>query len=117
MCSLQLPIWIGRNKVLDYTFLNEGFTGRQAYELGMVSMVVPDDQVDEIGLAIAKKMSTAAPIAARYFKVCVRNVLYPHLAEARAKELEASKMVWVTEDAKEGLANVIRGKKTIFKGR
>jgi enoyl-CoA hydratase/carnithine racemase len=46
-------------------FLNEGFTGRQAYELGLVSKVVPDDQVDEIGLAIAKKMSTAAPVAAR----------------------------------------------------
>ncbi|MGD0804645.1 MAG: enoyl-CoA hydratase/isomerase family protein [Candidatus Bathyarchaeia archaeon] len=117
MCSLRLPIWIGRNKVLDYMFLNEGFTGRQAYELGLVSKVVPDDQVDEIGLSIAKKMSTAAPVAARYFKECVRNVLYPHLAEARVKELEASNLVWATEDAKEGLANVIRGKKTVFKGR
>jgi enoyl-CoA hydratase/carnithine racemase len=58
-----------------------------------------------------------APIATRYFKECVRNALYPHLAEARAKELEASNIVWATEDAKEGLANVIRGKKTVFKGK
>jgi hypothetical protein len=43
--------------------------------------------------------------------------LYPHLAEARAKELEASNIVWATEDAKKGLANVIKGKKTVFKGR
>ncbi|OGD56182.1 hypothetical protein A3K78_05750 [Candidatus Bathyarchaeota archaeon RBG_13_52_12] len=78
---------------------------------------MPDDQVDEIGLAIAKKMSTAAPVAAQYFKECVRNVLYPHLAEAREKELEASKSVWATDDAKEGLANVIKGKTTVFKGR
>jgi enoyl-CoA hydratase len=42
MCSLRLPIWIGRNKVMDYMFLNEGFTGKQAYELGLVSKVVPD---------------------------------------------------------------------------
>jgi enoyl-CoA hydratase/carnithine racemase len=117
MCSLRLPIWIGRNKVMDYMFLNEGFTGKQAYELGLVSKVVPDDQVDEIGLAIAKKMSTAAPIAAKYFKECVRNTIYSHLAEARAKELEASNIVWETDDAKQGLSDLIHGKKTEFKGR
>ena len=40
--SLRLPIWIVRNKVMDYMFLNEGFNGRQATELGLVSKVVPD---------------------------------------------------------------------------
>ena len=33
MSSLRLPIWIGRNKIMDYMFLNEDFTGQQAYEL------------------------------------------------------------------------------------
>ena len=84
MCSLRLPIWIGRN---------------------------------EIGLAIAKKMSTAAPVAARCFKECVRNTIYSHLAEARAKELEVSNIVWETEDAKQGLSDLIHGKKTDFKGK
>lgn len=102
---------------MDYMFLNEGFNGRQAYELGLVSKVVPDDQVDEIGLAIAKKMSTAAPIAVRYYKECVRNSIYVNFAEARAKEIEAANIVWNTEDAKEGLAAVIRGKKVVFKGK
>jgi enoyl-CoA hydratase/carnithine racemase len=78
MCSLRLPIWIGRNKVLDYMFLNKGFSGRQAF--ARASKVVPDDQVDEIGLAIAKKMSTIVLVAVRYFKEWVRKVLYPHLA-------------------------------------
>jgi enoyl-CoA hydratase/carnithine racemase len=117
MSSLRLPIWIGRNKVMDYMFLNEGFNGRQAYELGLVSKVVPDDQVDEIGLAIAKKMSTAAPIAVRYFKECVRKSTYVNFEEARAKEVEVARIVMETEDAREGLAAVIRGKKVVFKGR
>lgn len=117
MSSLRLPIWIGRNKVMDYMFLNEGFNGRQAYELGLVSKVVPDDQVDDIGLTIAKKMSTAAPIAVRYYKECVRNAIYFSLSEARAKEAEAAKIVNVTEDAREGMAALIRGEKIIFKGK
>jgi enoyl-CoA hydratase/carnithine racemase len=117
MSSLRLPIWIGRNKVMDYMFLNEGFTGRQAYELGLVSKVVPDDMVDEVGLAIARKMSTAAPIAVRYYKECVRAATYASFADARAKEAEASRIVGKTEDARDGLAAVIRGKKIVFKGR
>ena len=117
MSSLRLPIWIGRNKVMDYMFLNEGFNGRQAYELGLVSKVVPDDQVDEVGLAIAKKMSTAAPLAVRYYKECVRNAIYNSFSEARAKEAEAAKIVNVTWDAREGLAALIRGEKIEFKGR
>ncbi|MGD0804182.1 MAG: enoyl-CoA hydratase-related protein [Candidatus Bathyarchaeia archaeon] len=117
MSSLRLPIWIGRNKVMDYMFLNEGFNGRQAYELGLVSKVVPDDQVDEIGLTIAKKMSTAAPIAVRYYKECVRNAIYINLAEARVKEAEVARIVNATEDARLGLAAVIRGESIVFKGR
>lgn len=103
MSSLRLPIWIGRNKVMDYMFLNEGFTGRQCYELGLVSKVVPDDQVDEIGLSIAKKMATAAPVAVRYYKECVRKSIYHNLQDARAFELEASEKVYETEDSKIGI--------------
>lgn len=29
MASLRLPVWIGRNRMMDYMFLNENFTGRQ----------------------------------------------------------------------------------------
>jgi enoyl-CoA hydratase len=115
--SLRLPIWIGRNKVMDYMFLDEGFTGRQAYELGLVSKVVPTDLVDEIGLAIAKKMSTAAPIAVRYYKECVRNAIYVNLAGARAKEAEVARIVNATEDARLGFAAVTHGKKYDFKGK
>jgi len=109
MSSLRLPLWIGRNKVMDYMFLNEEFTGRQAYELGLVSKVVPDEMVDEVGLSIAKKMSKAAPIAVRYYKECVRRSIYHDLAAARAFELEASEIVYSTEDSKKGIANITAG--------
>ena len=54
MSSLRLPIWIGRNKIMDYMFLNEGFNGRQAYEMGMASKVVADELVDEVGMFYAQ---------------------------------------------------------------
>ena len=117
MSSLRLPIWIGRNKMMDYMFLNEDFTGQQAYELGLISKVVPDDEVYDIGLQIAKKMSTAGPIAVRYFKECVRKAIYGTFAEARNYEVETAKIVGATEDSREGLLAVIQGKQAEFKGK
>ncbi len=117
MSSLRLPIWIGRNKIMDYMFLNEGFNGRQAYDLGLVSKVVSVELVNEVGLNIAKKMATAAPIAVSYFKKCVNKAIYSNLESARNFELEAAKIVLNTEDSKAGLAAVIKGEQAEFKGR
>jgi len=117
MSSLRLPIWIGRNKIMDYMFLNEGFNGRQAYELGIASKVVPDELLDDVAMAYAQKMSIAAPIAVKYFKDCVRAATAPNLEAARAVELKAAEIVLATEDSKAGLAAVIRGEQAEFKGR
>jgi len=117
MCSLRLPRWIGRNRVYDYMFLNEGFTGKQAYELGIASKVVADDVVDDVGLSFAKKMATAAPVAVKWFKDCVRAATWGTFDQAKAKEAQAADEVWKTEDAKIGLGNVVKGKKTVFKGK
>lgn len=117
MSSLRLPIWIGRNKIMDYMFLNEDFTAQQAYELGLVSKVIPDDKLDEESMKIATKMSTAAPLAVKYFKECVRKSVYVQLEEARRFELEAAEIVNSTEDSKNGLLAVIEGKQAEFTGK
>lgn len=107
MSSLRLPMWIGRNKVLDYMFLNEDFTGRQCYELGLASKVVADELLDEVALATAKKLSKAAPIAVRYYKECVRKATQINFEEARRFEAETAEIVSATEDSKNGLRSVI----------
>lgn len=109
--SLRLPVWIGRNKIMDYMFLCEELNGRQAYEMGLASKVVADDMLKEYAFAIATKMSKAAPIAVKYFKQCVNNAIYhPDFAKARAFELEKADLVYKTEDAKKGVRNAIAGK-------
>ena len=117
MSSLRLPIWIGRNKIMDYMFLNDDFTGLQAYELGIASRCVPDAELDEQAWKYAQKMSTAAPLAVRYFKECVRTAATPELAKAREFELKAAEIVFATEDSRNGLAAVIRGEQAEFKGK
>lgn len=107
MSSLRLPIWIGRNKIMDYMFLNENFTARQAYELGIVSKVVSDELLDTIGLEIAGKMAKAAPLAVRYFKECVRKAIYSDFHEAREFEVKSSELIFATKDCKNGLISLM----------
>ena len=106
MASLRLPVWIGRNRMMDYMFLNENFTGRQLFDMGMVSKVVSDETVDEVGLKFAKKMSKAAPIAARAFKECVRRATIPNYEELRKQEEAVAEMIYQTEDCKRGLTSL-----------
>lgn len=110
MSSLRLPIWIGRNHIMDYMFLCEELNGKQAVDLGIASKVFPDDILEESALEIATKMSKAAPIAVKYFKKCVNNAIYhPDFEKARQLELEYSNLVYETEDAKLGVKNAIAG--------
>ena len=117
MSSLRLPIWIGRNKIMDYMFLNEGFTARQAFELGLVSKVVADGHLDEVALLTAHKMAVAAPLAVRHFKECVRAAVYGSFDAARETELRVAELIMKTEDSKNGLAAVVRGEQAEFFGR
>ena len=58
-------------------------------------------------MAIAKKMSKAAPIAVKYYKDCVRMATQNNIEQAREFELKAAEIVFATEDSKRGLRSVV----------
>lgn len=97
----RMPIWIGRNKTMDYMFLDENFTARQMYEMGLVSKVVPDAQVYSIGLGYAKRIAQTAPLSVKYFKEELRRAIYgsESLEEKVEKEIEVAEYICTTEDA------------------
>ena len=115
--NVRLPIWIGRNKIMDYVFLDEGFNGHQAYELGIASKVVPNDMLDEMALLVAKKMATAAPVAVRYFKECIRKSIYQNLNSVLDFERKATAIVSKTQDAKDGILAYVKGEQIEFQGK
>lgn len=119
MITTRMPIWLGRNKVMDYLFLDEVFKARQLYEMGIVSKVVPDSVCKEVGLIYAKKMATAAPLSVRYAKECVRRAVYrTDVNELVRQEIEAAEIVLASEDARKGTKQAaMYGTKYDFKGR
>jgi len=119
MCTLRLPLWLGRNKIMDFVFLNEFYYGRQLYELGIVSKVIADEYVDVVALTLAKKMATTAPVAVAEFKKVVQNLVYSdRYQQLRKFEIESAERVNNTEDTRNAMAAAAKGEVfTDFKGR
>ncbi len=91
------------------------FSGREAYEKGLLSRVVPDDDVEAEAMALAGRIAAGAPLAARFHKAAIRALRgsLPVSAEAQA---EAAGFVQ-TEDFREAVRAFAERRPPRFVGR
>lgn len=118
MMTTYMPLWLGRNKFLDFLYFGEHYSAHQLYELGMVSRVYPDETLELNAMAVAKKLATAAPLTVKAYKERMYDVLYGNnIPEWRRKEMEMGLIINATEDARMGVEYGLRGETYKFKGR
>jgi enoyl-CoA hydratase/carnithine racemase len=91
------------------------FTGREAYEKGLLSRLVPDDSVEAEALALARRIAQGAPLSARYHKAAIRR-LRGSLPVTRAEEAATSGFTR-TEDFHNACRSFLAKEKPVFRGR
>lgn len=91
------------------------FTGREAYEKGLLSRVVPDDQVEAESMALARRITEGAPLSARYHKAAIRRLRGP-LPITREEEAATSGFT-KTEDFQNACRSFLAKQKPVFRGR
>ena len=91
------------------------FSGREAYEKGLLSRVVPDGAVEHEAMALAERISEGAPLSARFHKQAIRQLRGP-LPVSEEDERAASDFM-ETEDFKNACQAFIAKRKPIFTGR
>ncbi len=110
MMTTYLPLWLGRNKFLDFLYFGEHFSARQLYELGMVSRVYPEEELDGAALAFAKRLAKASPLVVKAYKERMSDALYGNrIPELRRKDMEAGKWLGETEDGKNAVFYGLQG--------
>ncbi|CAO5186521.1 Enoyl-CoA hydratase [Frankia sp. AiPs1] len=108
----RLPVALALELVLTGDLVD----GARAKALGLVNRVVPPDQVLDVALALAARITANAPLAVAVSKQIVRLAAAdPPAAFTRLAELRGS--VFASEDAKEGAAAYLAKREPVWTGR
>ena len=113
---VKLPRGIPRAMANDMLFTGERIDARKAYEYGIVSRVLPADELLPTAQAMAAKIAGYGPLAVRSMLELVKR--QGNLPEGEAMRL-ASTMRWAigqTTDAKEGPRAFAEKRTPVFKG-
>lgn len=108
---------VGKYKAMRLLLTGDFITGREAYEMGLVSIVVPDDEVLNIALDFANKISKLPLLSVKFIKELVNTSYNAPLETLLALEEKSFQLLFSTEDQKEGMRAFIEKRRPAYKGR
>jgi enoyl-CoA hydratase/carnithine racemase len=113
----RLPRTIPFGPALELMLTGGRFDADWAMRYGLVNHVVPSDQVMPKALEIAQSICDNAPVAVRLVKEAAYKGANMDLADGLRFEIEQSRRVLATEDAREGPLAFAQKRKPEWKGR
>lgn len=105
----------GRAGALELLLEGRVLGAQEALQKGLVTRVVPDDQVDAEAYATARRIAEGAPLVARWHKKFIRRLDDPR--PLTPEELDEPYQSYDTEDFQTGYRSFLAKKKPEFKGR
>ena len=105
----------GEAAALEILLEGRVFDAKEAKEMGLVTRVVPDDQVDTEAKATAQRIADGAPLVARWHKRFARRVR--DTAPLTTADIEEGYACYGTEDFRIGYRAFLDKVKPAFKGK
>lgn len=112
----RLPRLIGEAKALELIFTARKLTSEEALGYGIVSRVVPADELMDVALKLAQEMLGNGPLALQQAKFAVKQGMNVDLATGLKLEQKAYEVLIPTEDRIEALNAFGEKRKANFKG-
>jgi enoyl-CoA hydratase/carnithine racemase len=101
--TYYLPLVIGVSRALELMFSGEIVGAVEAERLGIVSRVVPGDQLMKVAKELANKIAKQAPVPIGLTKRMVWRGLFDNLNRQIDLETWAQQLCFQTEDHKESV--------------
>lgn len=114
--SVTLPRLVGQRKAMEILLTNPTLTAADALELGILTKVVPDDQLQEATDGIARTLAEGAPKAIAATKRLVWSGVGASLETQLPAEARVVSELSGTADSREGLAAVLEHRSPVFTG-
>jgi enoyl-CoA hydratase/carnithine racemase len=113
----RLPQVVGPSKAAELLFTGEVIDATEAERIGLVSRVVPHDDLLPTARALAAKIAANPPIAMRYMKEGLRRTAPGNMNEIGAYVGSSLAYLFTTEDHREGALSFVERREPVFKGR
>jgi 2-(1,2-epoxy-1,2-dihydrophenyl)acetyl-CoA isomerase len=111
-----LPRVVGPAKALELLLTDPLLSADQAHELGLVSEVVPADELADRARSVARELAAKAPHYVRMSKLLVGQSLDNTLADHLQAERHGIADSMATEDLREGVGAFFEGREAKFTG-
>lgn len=113
----RLPRLIGKGRAAELLLTGAAINARDAYDMGLVNKVAPDNKVVEAAEELARRIMANAPIAVEMAKDALevgKDLPLEHAVQYSQKNCVTC---FSTEDMKEGMAAFLEKRKPNFKGK
>jgi enoyl-CoA hydratase len=115
--SQRLTRFVGKSKAMEMILTGRMMDAAEAERSGLVSRVVPVDQLIEEALKAAKKIAGLSPVSVMLTKEAVNSAYETTLSQGVTFERRLFHSMFALEDQKEGMAAFVEKRKPAFRGR
>ena len=115
--TVAWPMALGPVLAKRYRLTGDAVGAADALRLGLVTEVVPDDEVDDRALAFAQRLAAGAPLAVQYTKAAVNKLVKTALNDAFDIATALEVVTFQSHDHQEALAAIRERREPRFEGR
>jgi len=113
----RLAQLVGREHAAELLFTGRVVDAAEAHNIGLVSRVVPHDELLPTAMALARDIASNPPLAIRNMKQGLRLALDPDWAALGSWVSASLGELFATQDHKEGVAAFLEKREPRFQGR
>ncbi len=112
--SAYLAKQVGQKRAREIFFLGRDYSAQEAYEMGMVNAVVPHDELEDTAYEWAQEILKKSPTAIKMLKFAF-NLTDDGMVGQQVFAGEATRLAYMTDEAKEGRDAFLEKRKPDFK--
>jgi 2-(1,2-epoxy-1,2-dihydrophenyl)acetyl-CoA isomerase len=112
-----LPRLVGIDKACQLIWTGDMIDAAQAENIGLVTMVVPHEELDMAAFELAEKIAKAAPMVLQRTKRAIYEGLEMDLESHMTYIQPLMREIHQSEDFKEGTRSFLEKREPVFKGR
>ncbi len=112
-----LPRMVGTSKAAEMVFTGDPISAQEAYQWGLISQLVPHEELRERTMVLARRIAAGPPIAIRLGKMVMQRSMDASLETSLELAAASESITLTSEDHKEGLAAFLEKREAKFRGR